>query len=122
MGAVAFSVPSQTIAVPVNGNLVPTHGAQAITNTSELISYAAQLYQNIHSGVNQNFGGILGVQPLCTLSEEVTEQGDEYLRIIAFVPLKKNWRAAPNGGQPHKQTLQRLADNRADPAFDFVAS
>lgn len=122
MGAVAFSVPGSIVAVPVNGNLVPTHGAQAITNTSEGLSYFAQVYQNIHSGVNQNFGGILGVQPLCTCSEEVTEQGDEYLRIIAFVPLKKHWRACPNGGQLHKQTLQRLADNKADPAFDFVAS
>ena len=50
MGAVAFSISGQTVAVPANGNLVPTHGAQAITNTSEALAYAAQLYQNIHTG------------------------------------------------------------------------
>ena len=120
MGILKFSIENETVPVPVNGNLVPTHGLQAITNTSEALAYFANVYQNIHSGVNQNFGGILGVQPLCRMSEEATEQGDEYMQIIAYVPLKKNWRAFPNGGMLHKQVLQRLADNKADDAVNFV--
>jgi len=118
MGAIAFSIEGETVAVPVNGNLAPTFGTQAITNSSELLAYSANVYESIHNGANINFSGILGIQPMARLSVEQTEQGDEYMQIICYVPLKPNWRGFPDGGKLHKQVTQRFADNKADPAFD----
>jgi len=119
MGAVKFSVEGQTIAVPQNGNLVPTNGLQGIANHSELLAYAALSYQNITNGAEINFGGLTGIVPVSGVYTTTTDKGEHFLQVVAYIPLDPNYAMFPNGKKLHKQVTERFPEGAAHSSYNY---
>lgn len=105
--------------IPANGNTVPISGLQGITNSSELLAYAALAYENANNSDQINFGGLTGVLFTAQVNKVQTQQGEMFLQIIAFVPLKSDYAAFPDGKKLWKQVSERLPNQAASSSFNF---
>lgn len=120
MAPLKFAVdPSGNNAPPLNGNTVPCTGLQGITNTSELLAYAALLYENIHETSEINFGGLTGTLPVCRVRIAETSKGAKHLEVVAYIPLNANYSQFPDGKKLHRQVGEILPNNPAATDFNY---
>jgi hypothetical protein len=103
--------------VPTLGNTVPIYGDQGIENSTELLLYAALLEENRLAGDAINFGNV--ILPTIEINKVPTQSGLLFWRINAFVQMRPNWAAFPNGEKLWKQCYDRLENNPADTSFNL---
>lgn len=103
--------------IPTNGNTVPISGTHAITNHYEMFMYSALSLENIHLGDNINFGNI--TLPAVSITKSSALNGLMYFNVQAFVQMKPNYAAFPDGAKLWKQVIQRLPNNPAASEFNF---
>lgn len=104
-------------AVPNLGNSVPITGLQGLTNSTEALLYFALLEENRLTGDTINFGNV--VLPTVEINKVPAQSGLLFWRINAFIQMKPNWAAYPEGKKLWKQCFDRLPNNPADESFNF---
>lgn len=120
MAPLKFAVdPAGNNTPPLNGNTVPCVGLQGITNTSELLAYAALLYENIHETQEINFGGLTGVLPVARVRVAETSKGVKHLEVVAYIPLNSTYAAFPEGKKLHRQVGELIPNNPAASDFNY---
>lgn len=105
--------------VPANGNTVPITGLQGIANHAEGLAYFGLAYENCNEGEEVNFGGIIGVLPLCSCNTVETSKGVKYLEVVARIPLQTDYSMFPDSKKLHKQVFERLPNEASASSFNF---
>lgn len=102
--------------VPANGNTVPIFGTQAIINHSEGLLFFAVSMENIFLGDEINFGR--GALPRIQINKAVSQSGDIYTEVIAYIKMRPDYATFPDGLKFWKCAIDALPTNPANSNFN----